>query len=631
VVFWTSAWARTLEALPPSVRYRLAGVLGVLPAAGDVFESAARARFEELIAEGEPWLPAEPSLAELGYWMIDAGRAVELRRQGCRWLAQFPSAETAKRLAKLALDAATPAPVREQAIRSLGVRQIRAMHPATQWSAEAVQLADEALVRLAHEATAASKITSDELPHALRHVASDGIAAVFARAPGLWGDALECFASPPLARVLAVSIDDIPPQHRVRALRLVAATLGEESLPVLLARVPRAAVAEQLETLFLAVAVGGETYLGKLEDVLRGKKLVDFLRGRATWHLQNRGVVPTVRGLRVARTTATISAAEREQRCPQAADDLGALTHYERHSEPYLYTLWAWMVRGSGDPARARELVCAHPASQELVRDLYLEDLARRGRVKELTRAAHVLRDTGRAALLLAIWGRPLAALELAAVARHHTAELVCARALACYRAGRPDMTDRILAEDLPPSEITDDESLAETERSPEHRAMPEAPDQRSEGSAETNVRGGRMKYGLLAPFPGPDEQWRIQNAPAVRPALAALASGRDAIALLSQLAPHDAEPDATTIEPLAAVERRLDRSLLGKTVYLAGEHTQSSRDKIVAAAQAVGARLVAGPIPDTDYYVRGERCPVPLIVQLERQGARRLHEFEER
>jgi RNA polymerase sigma-70 factor (ECF subfamily) len=40
---------------------------------------------------------------------------------------------------------------------------------------------------------------------------------------------------------------------------------------------------------------------------------------------------------------------------------------------------------------------------------------------------------------------------------------------------------------------------IAETERSPKHRARPEASDQRSEGSAEFNVRGDRMKYGLLA------------------------------------------------------------------------------------------------------------------------------------
>jgi len=42
-------------------------------------------------------------------------------------------------------------------------------------------------------------------------------------------------------------------------------------------------------------------------------------------------------------------------------------------------------------------------------------------------------------------------------------------------------------------------EGVAETERSPGHRAKPEAADQRSEGSAESDVRGDRMKYGFLA------------------------------------------------------------------------------------------------------------------------------------
>ncbi len=591
-MFRTPAWARAIDALPPAVRYRLAGVLGLVPAAGAVFEGAARERFEQLVAEGEPWLGAEPALAELGYWMIDARHAVELRRRGCSWLVQFPSAETARRLARLALDPATPQPVREQAIRSLGDRQIRGMHPATRWPADAVQLADEALVRIAGEATLAGRITSEQLPHALRHVASDGIAAVFARAPGLWGDSLECFASPPLARVLAVSIEDIPPQHRLRVLRLVAATLGEEAIPLMLARVPRASAGEQLEMLLLAVAFGGEAHLGKLEEVLRGMKFADVLRARATWHLQHRGVVPTVRGLRVARTTATIPAAERANRCAQAADDFGVLTRFERHPEAYLYAMWGWMVRGAGDPARARELVAAHPESQELVRDLYLEELARRGRVKQLIAAAHTLRGAELGALQLAIWGRPLAALELAATARHHTPELVCARALACYRAGRPDLTDRILAEDLPPSEITDDEAPR--------------------------------------PFPGPDERWLIERAPAHRPAIAALASGRDAIIALAQPAPHDAEPDTATIEPVAAVVHRLGRDLAGRAVYLAGEFTDGSRDKITAAVEAAGARLVAGPLPGTDYYVPGDRCPVQTIAQLERQGARRLHELEE-
>lgn len=531
----TPAWVQTIDALPPGLRYRLSELLGAMPAAGGEFEGAARARLDRLLIEGEPWLGAEPDLAELGYWMIEPGRAEALRQRGCLWLARFPSVETAQRLARLALDAATPAPVKDQAIRSLGARQRRAIHPATQWSSEAVQLADEALIRIASEVTDRTKIASPALCHALRHVASDGLAAVFARAPGLWGDALEWFATPPLARVLAVSLDDIAPPHRVRALRLIAATLGDEAIGVLQARLPRAAIAEQLEMLQLAVGLGGEAELGRLEDAIRGAKFAEHLRGRARWHLAHRGVVPTVRGLRVARTTAVYSAAECAARCPQAADDLAALTRYERHTEPYLYELWGWMVRGAGDPARARVLVAAHPGSRALVGDLYLEDLARRGRVAQLVGAARALGAADRGALWLAIWGRPLAALELAAAARDHTPELVCARALACYRAGRPDLTARILAEDLPPAQ--------------------------------------RVDRAALAAFPGPHERWMIERAPALRPALAALAAGPSAsaalaaVAALAQPAPHGAEPDRASLAGLAPVIRRLDRPPRDRTV----------------------------------------------------------------
>ncbi|HEX3479411.1 MAG TPA: hypothetical protein VHT91_30520 [Kofleriaceae bacterium] len=588
----TPAWARALDRLPPAVRHRLAELLGTMPASGAVFEGAARERFDRLVAGGEPWLGAEPELAELGYWMIEPARAEALRRQGCRWLAHVPSVETARRLSALVLDPATPPAVRDPAIRTLGARELRAMHAATLWPAEAVQLADEVLVRIAGEATAAGRIVSEALPHALRHVASDAIAAVFARAPGLWGDAIECFASPPLARVLAVSIEDIPPQHRLRAVRLVAATLGEEAVPVLLARASRLEPAEQLEIGQLAIAFGGDAHLGRLEDALRGTRNAAALRARARWHLQHRGVVPTVRGLRVARTTATVPAAERAARCAQAADDLAALTRYERHTEAYLYTLWGWMVRGAGDPARARELVAAHPAAQAVVGELYLEDLARRGRVRPLVTAAHALGAVDRGALQLAIWGRPIAALELAAAARFHTPDLACARALACYRAGRPDLTERILAEDLPPSALTDDEPPR--------------------------------------PFPGPDERWRIERAAAAHPALVALAGGADAIAQLAQPAAHDAEPDSPTIEPVLAVERRLGCGLAGATVVIAGELSPARRERLAAAVAAAGARLVAGPLPGTEFYVVGDACSPQTIARLERQGARRRRELED-
>ncbi|HEY0993487.1 MAG TPA: hypothetical protein VGD80_40820, partial [Kofleriaceae bacterium] len=54
-VFRTPAWARTIEALPPALRYRLADVLGLVPASGTAFEGVARARFEKLVADGESW------------------------------------------------------------------------------------------------------------------------------------------------------------------------------------------------------------------------------------------------------------------------------------------------------------------------------------------------------------------------------------------------------------------------------------------------------------------------------------------------------------------------------------------------------------------------------------------------
>ena len=580
-----------MDAIPPAFRYRIKDVLGSLPAGGGALEGVQLERLARLVEEGEPWLGADPSLAEVGYWMLEPRHAVELRRRGCVWLTMFPSIETVKQLAVLANDEATPQPVREQAVWTLGYRQLRALHRTTQWPAEAVQLADETLVKLADIATTAGKVASEQLPQALRHVQWDGAAAVFARAPGLWGEAIECFASPALARVLLVCLEDIPPQHRMRAIRLVGAVLGEEAVPMLIARSAQAAIDEKLEMLFMVVAIAGEARLGILEDALRGFELVDLFRQRARWHLQHRGIVPTVRGLRIARATAVVAPAERTARCASAADDLAALTKFARHPEAYLYGMWGWMVRGSGDPARARELVAAHPQSQRLVRDLHLEDLARRGRVKQLTAAAQTLQRADLGALHLATWGRPLAALELAATARLQTPELVAARALACYRSGRPDLTDRILAEDLPPSEIVDDDSLKS--------------------------------------FPGPHEQWLIERVPGARPGLAALAKGRGAVIALAKPAPEDAEPDTSSIEPITAIVRRLGRGLAGSTVYLAGEFKYLDKDKLSAAIEAAGARLVNGPVPGTDYYVHGDRCLVQTIAQLERQGARRLRSGE--
>jgi hypothetical protein len=583
-----------LAEIPPGIRYRVKDVLGMLPAAGGDLDGVALERLARLLEDGEPWLGADPSLAEVGYWMIDARHAIELRRRGCVWLTMFPSLDTAERLARLALDPATPAPVREQAIWSLGYRQLRGMHPSTRWTTEAIQIADEALVKLADVATTEGKIATEQLPLALRHVQWEGAAAIFARAPSLWGQALECqalecFGTAALGRVLLVSIEDIPPQHRLRALRLIAALLGDEAVPLLQARAAQAPIDEKLEMLYLVISIVGEAALPAFEKALEGLKVIDLLRQRARWHLQHKGVVPTVRGLRVARATAVMAPGERAKQCAQAADDLGVLTKFARHPEAYLYTLWGWMARGASDSARAHELVAAHPESQRLVRDLYLEDLARRGRVKQLSAAAQTLQGADYGALQLAIYGRPLAALELAATARLHTPELVCARVLACYRAGRPDLAQRILSEDLPPAEIVDDDKLPE--------------------------------------FPGPHERWLVDRDH--RLAVGALAKGLGSIISLAKPAPFDAEADTPSIEPIDAVVRRLGRGLPGSTVYLAGEFKYMDKGKIAHAVEAAGARLVNGPFPGTDYYVHGDWCLVQTIAQLERQGARRLKSGE--
>ena len=579
--------------MPPALRHRLAEVLGTIPASGAVFEGAARARFERLVADGEPWLGAEPDLAELGYWMIEPQRAEELRRQGCRWLAHVPSVETARRLSALVLDAATPPGVREQAIRTLGARELRAMHPAALWPAEAVQLADEALVRVASDAATAGRIASEALPHALRHVASDGIAAVFARAPGLWGDALECFASPPLARVLAVSIEDIPPQHRLRVMRLVAATLGEEAVPVLLARasrrragraagdpVPRGRVRRRAPPRPAGgrgarrPAAGAAARAGEVAppaprrgpDGARPARRADH--GDAPGGRARRALRP---GGRRSRRAHAASSATRRRTCTRCG---------------------AWMVRGAGDPARARELVAAHPASQALVGELYLEDLARRGRVRSLVTAAQALE---------ARRSRRAAARDLGPAARGAGAggRGAAAHARAGVRAG--------------PGVL------------PRRAARSDRPDPRR-GSAAVGAHRRRA----AAPFPGPDERWLIERAAAARPAIAALAGGAEAIAALAQPAPHDAEPDAPTIEPVLAVERRLGRGLAGRDRGPRRRAPGGAPRQLAAAVAAAGARLVAGPLPGTDYYVLGDWCLAQTIAQLERQGARRLRELEE-
>jgi histidinol-phosphate aminotransferase len=149
---------------------------------------------------------------------------------------------------------------------------------------------------------------------------------------------------------------------------------------------------------------------------------------------------------------------------------------------------------------------------------------------------------------------------------------------------------------------------IAETEQSPEHRAKPEAPDQRSEGSAESDVRGDRRKYGLLVakldanelPYPLPE------------------ALGAELGRVLADVA-IERYPDITARRLRAVVARRL--GIAGEQIVFGNGSDELLAMLCSAFAAPRGARpaAVLYPVPSFVYYriaamVRGlEVVEVPL------------------
>jgi hypothetical protein len=149
---------------------------------------------------------------------------------------------------------------------------------------------------------------------------------------------------------------------------------------------------------------------------------------------------------------------------------------------------------------------------------------------------------------------------------------------------------------------------LAETERSPEDRAKPEAPDQRSEGSAESDVRGDRMKYGLLAEIGGGrmyevgallaalrDDPLRFSTSALLRPIFqdtllptAAYVGGPAEVAYFAQLAPLYQAFDRT---PPLVVPRARFRITDARTRKLLARLGLSVRDAELSEAELL-ARL---------------------------------------
>ena len=580
------------ERIPPGLRFELGEVLAALEQQQHGEPAAATIRgLWQVFEAGEAWLGLEPALAEIGVSLLDPSRHHALRRFACSWLTRFPTADTMTRLAEVALDETTPPTVREQATWSLGYRQSRGQPDAVRWSDEAIEIADAALIELARRATAAGEMPFEELPLALRHVQAPALFEVLATALPFWGGAIEAFATPELARAILDQLEAIPNDHQLRAMRLAAATLGAEAVPSLVALAEKRGALDHLELRYLALTYGGDAQLAGFEDAIASMRSADVLRRRARWHLANAGVVPTVRAMKTARATAVMAGDERRAACAAAADDLNALTPFLRHPEFYLYTLWAEMAKGSQDPKRARDLANARPELRASIKSLYLQDLAARGRAKQVVAAAQKLEGVEEGAYWLAVYGRPFMALELAATSRLNTPLVAVARILGLVRAGRPDLAKRMLAEELPPGAVT--------------------------------------SLDALPTFPGLDEKWMVEHHRDLDPATTALVEGMDAILALAEPAPKDAEADSFSFETIGTLERWLARPIDGATLYLAGDFPGDTKKAHADAIEARGGRLVDGPFPGTHYYVMGLTCLVTTVAQLERQATRRIRNEE--
>jgi hypothetical protein len=548
--------------------------------------------FEGVVAQGRPWWSRAPELAELGYRLIAPSNHPEVRRRGCTWLGYFPSVEMAGALRDIALSDTEPRTLRDQAIWTLGYRQLQRRHDDLYWAPEVVALADATLLAIAR--TPNAKEDFGKLSLALRHCRSPEILELFASDPTSWSNSIECFADARLARALLEKLPQISPEDEHRVLRLVADTLGAEACGPLLDYATTADYGGRFEALLAALAVDAPQARPHVDSMLASMKDKSAFAARAHWHEANPGVLPTVRALRVARTTATLPADARTEACREASDGFASQAKIALFAEAYLYEMWRHVALRAKDAARVAAVVEAHPSAldEEGVLRPYLEALAAAGRFRKLVAAAE-RRDSGALpAWLLATHGRPFLALAVRSGDRSASALGVAAQALALLLAGRPDLARRTLSDEQPRARV-----LPGTDRPPA--------------------------------FPGPDEAWQMVSGADDARHLRALAGGIHGLVACAEGAPRVADPDVFDLSLLSSFERSLRRDLSGATVFLAGKHSRPSQ--LAQALTDKGARIADGPFAGIDFFIVGEQVPLDLVVRLERQGARRIDDPREK
>ncbi|MBI5531730.1 MAG: hypothetical protein HY898_03370 [Deltaproteobacteria bacterium] len=529
-----------------------------------------------------------PELACVGLDLLSSSRPKHERVEACIWLTLFPSLQTVEALARIALDPGEDRDVRNQAVWTLGYRQLQEVDDTLRWKPDVVAAADDALLAVWRSP---DRNELDELLPTLRHVSSPLVLDALAQDVIAAAPAIEAYATPTLAHALVDRLEQLPSPDAPRILRLVGHVLGCDVAPRLLSYAASAPLTERVEAMMTALALDADRARGPVEAWLSTLMFDRVARDRAAWHQANPGVLPTVRALAVARQTAAIEPDQRTALCLQAARNFASSAAIEPFPEEYLYAMWRHVAYRAWDDAAVVACVESLPSMLEQGPFLvapYIDALAHAGRFDRLAQAAREHACTAHATWLLATHGRPFAALAMRrlATADGTDPEAVAGGILALFLAGRPDLASLALERDRPRAEYLAGEGIPA--------------------------------------FPGPDELWRIEHEPARCPALAALVSG-GLPGLLSCIrgAPEGSDPDPIDFALVTAREQDLRLDLSGATVCFVGSVPDARR--VIDWLQAQGAIVVDGPFANTSYFVAAPDADPAKVSRLRAMGVREL------
>jgi hypothetical protein len=552
---------------PPDVSPRVHRALESLVSRGAFgldFEIAAPMRTAYRACEGE--LSRFPELADVGFAMLASDRSNDERRQACVWLTLFPSEAMVDALARVLLDGAEPAELRDQAAWSLGFRQVQQRHDALLWPAEAVARANDAIVDAWQRGLAPSL---EQLAPASRHVHDPRLFAWMREHLAESWPAIEAFADAPLARVLLERLPEVPLDHVHRAIRLAAHVLGPDAAEALLAYAKDAPYSPRHEALLAAIALGSGEALERYDEAVAAMAFPAPARARREAWLASDGASLHVRALRAARTTATMDVPSRRRACVDACADFARLATVDAIHETYLHAMWRHAAWGARHDA-ASVVACVERSPKALdelpaLAEPYVLALCGAGRYRD---AARVGVDTGlaaRASWELARHGRPFLALAAAASAREPSVWSAAGDALGAFLVGRVDL-------------------------------------------AQAAVDGYE-----------PDAQARWDAGDTGSPVARAVLD-RDVVGLASSCvpSPDGADPDAVDMAVIASAERRLRPRLDGACVFLTGFDAGAARQAARVRIEAAGARVVDAPFGNVDLcVVPDERPDAPVDARL--------------